>query len=147
MSQPNEISKNNITDGLKIVSYVANKNGNQELVQESMWSPVDVVNHQAWQEIDKHIEASKEKVAAGRASCLHYYMTANQMDTSLLASYTNQPRWLVCLHLLPFCFNRLRPESLTKYAEVFNVSEDDLLQGELKPPVYNQKASGGGVVD
>jgi hypothetical protein len=140
MDKSTQISESNITDGVKIISYIANDKGNQELVQGSMWSGVDVVNHLAWQEIDKHIEASKEKVAAGRASCLHYYMTANQMDTGLLASYTRQPRWLVRLHLIPFCFSRLRPGTLSKYAEVFNVSQDDLIQGELKPPVYNQRA-------
>lgn len=140
MDQQNQIPESSITGGVKIISYVANNKGNQELVQGSMWSAVDVVNHQAWQEIDKHITASKEKVAAGRASCLHYYMTANQMDAGLLASYTRQPRWLVRLHLIPFCFSRLRSRTLGKYAEVFNVSKDDLIQGELKPPVYNQRA-------
>ncbi len=140
MDKSTQISESNVTDGVKIISYVANNKGNQELVQGSMWSGVDVVNHLAWQEIDKHIEASKEKVAAGRASCLHYYMTANQMDTSLLASYTRQSRWLVRLHMIPLCFNRLRSGTLGKYAEVFNVSQDDLIQGELKPPVYNQRA-------
>lgn len=147
MEQLKHIPTGDITDGLKIISYVANKTGTQELVQGSMWSPVDVVNHQAWQEIDKHIQASKEKVAAGRVSCLHYYMTANQMDTSLLASYTNQPRWLVCLHLIPFCFNRLGSGTLGKYAGVFNVTKDNLIQGELKTPVYSQRAFGGSPVD
>lgn len=147
MDQPNQISESNVTDGVKIISYVANNKGNQELVQSSMWSGVDVVNHQAWREIDKHIEASKEKVAAGRASCLHYYMTANQMDTSLLASYTRQSRWLVRLHLIPFCFSRLGPGTLRKYAEVFNVSQNDLIQGELKPPIYNQRVCEGNTHD
>lgn len=147
MNKPNQILESDITDGVKIISYVANNKGNQELVQGSMWSPVDDVNNLAWQEIDKHIEASKDKVAAGQASCLHYYMTANQMDTSLLASYTRQPRWLVRLHLIPFCFSRLRPVTLNKYAEVFNVSQDDLSQGELKPAVYNQRVYEGNPVD
>ncbi|TKB10803.1 hypothetical protein [Desulforhopalus sp. IMCC35007] len=147
MGQLNEIPESDITGAVKVVSYVANKNGNQELVQGSMWSPVDVVNHQAWLEIDKHIGASKKKVAAGRVSCLHYYMTANQMDTSLLASYTRQPRWLVCLHLFPFFFRRLGAKSLKKYGEVFKVSPDDLRHGILKPPVYNQRECEGDSVD
>ncbi|BHH82331.1 hypothetical protein [Desulforhopalus sp. 52FAK] len=138
MDEPKQNSESSVTGGVKIVSYVANNSGNHELVQGSMWSPVDVVNDQAWQEIDKHIEASKEKVAAGRVSCLHYYMTANQMDAGLLASYTKQSRWLVRLHLIPFCFSRLGSTTLRKYAEVFNVSVDDLIKGALKPPVYNQ---------
>ncbi len=147
MDQPNQISESSITDGVKIISYVENNKGNQELVQSSVWFPVDVVNHQAWQEINKQIEASKEKVSTGRASCLHYYMTANQMDTGLLASYTRQPRWLVCLHLIPFCFSRLGSGTLRKYVEIFNVSEDDLSHGKLKPPVYDQRAHGENSVD
>jgi hypothetical protein len=147
MGQPNQIAESDITDGVKIISYVANKNGDQELVQSAMWSPVDVVNHQAWLEIEKHIEASKKKVAAGRVSCLHYYMTANQMNTSLLASYTRQPRWLVSLHLIPLCFSKLGSKTLKKYAEVFKVSPDDLRQGNLRPPVYNQRECEGNSVD
>lgn len=147
MDQSTKNEKNGVTGGVKVVSYVANNNGNHELVKGSMWSPVDVVNDQAWQEIDKHIAASKEDIAAGRVSCLHYYMTANQMDAALLASYTKQPRWLVRLHLIPFCFKRLGSGTLGKYAEVFNVSLDDLIQGELKPPVYNQSGHGESSVD
>lgn len=138
MDELNLNSDSRVACDVKIVSYVANNSGNHELVQGFMWSPVDVVNDQAWQEIDKHIVVSKEKVAAGRMSCLHYYMTANQMDTGLLASYTKQSRWLVRLHLIPFCYSRLGTTTLRKYAEVFNVSVDDLTLGTLKPPVYNQ---------
>lgn len=147
MAQTKQNGKSDVTDGVKIVSYVADNNGNHELVQGVMWSPVDVVNDQAWQEIDRHIAASKEKIAAGRVSCLHYYMTANQMDTALLASYTKQSRWVVRLHLIPFCFNRLGSTTLGKYAQIFNVSLDDLIQGELMPPVYNQGGHGESSVD
>lgn len=132
-------SDNGITDGLKIISYVSNHTGSQELVPGSMWQPVNIVNRQAWQEIESQIESSKTKVASGQVSCLHYYMTANQMDTGLLAKYTCQPRWLVRLHMVPFIYNRLRAGTLNKYAEIFKVSLDDLMQGKLEPPVYNQR--------
>jgi hypothetical protein len=139
MDKLNQSLDGDITDGLKIISYVANTSGSQELVQSSMWHPVGVVNHQAWQEIEKQIEASKKRVAAGRVSCLHYYMTANQMDAGLLANYTRQLRWLVRLHMIPFFFCRLSPDTLKKYGKIFNVSPDDLIQGQLKPPVYDQR--------
>lgn len=139
MNSPKQPSDNGITGGIKIVSYVTNEQGNQELVAGSMWHPVDIVNRQAWQEIEKQIESSKIKVAAGRASCLHYYMIANQMDINLLASYTCQSRWLVRLHMIPFFFNLLCTETLNKYSEIFQVSRDDLLEGKLKPPVYKQR--------
>ncbi len=129
-----------ITDGLKIISYVANDHGSQELVPSSVWQPVNIVNRQAWRKIEQQIESSKAKIIGGRASCLHYYMTANQMDTGLLAKYTRQPRWLVRLHMIPFFFSKLRARTLHKYVEIFNVSPDDLIEGRLLPPVYNQRA-------
>lgn len=122
-----------------MISYVADRKGSQQLVPGAMWQPVSVVNRQAWREIEKQIEASKAKVASGRASCLHYYMTANQMDPGLLAKYTGQPGWLVRLHLFPFIFNRLGEATLNRYVAVFKVSTDDLLAGRLAPPVYNQQ--------
>ena len=139
MELPDHSSAEDITDGLKIVSYAVNSKGEYELTPDFVWQPVHVVNHQAWQEIEKNIAASKDKIAAGRASCLHYYMTANQMDPGLLAQYTDQPRWKVCLHLLPFIFNRLSAKTLQKYAELYRISPDDLTQGRLQPLIPNHE--------
>ena len=139
MELPDHSSEEDITDGLKIVSYAVNSKGEYELIPDFVWQPVHVVNHQAWQEIEKNIAASKDKIAAGRVSCLHYYMTANQMDTSLLAQYTGQPRWKVCLHLLPCIFNRLSAKTLQKYAKLYKISPDDLTQGRLQPLIRNHQ--------
>lgn len=139
MELPDLSSDEDIADGLKIVSYGVNSKGDYELTPDFVWQPVNVVNHQAWQEIEKKIAASQAEIAAGRVSCLHYYMTANQMDTGLLAQYTGQPRWKVCLHLLPFFFHRLDATTLKKYAELYKISPDDLIQGRLQPPIYNHQ--------
>lgn len=135
-------SSEEITAGLKIVGYARNQKGEYELVPEFVWQPVEVVNQQAWQEIEKNIARSREKVLAGRVSCLHYYMTANQMDPGLLAAYTGQPRWKVRLHLVPWIFNRLPVDALMSYAELFKISPDDLRQGRLRSPIYTHKHSG-----
>ncbi len=137
MELPDHPADGGITEGLKIVSYVVNSKGEYELTPDFVWQPVNVVNHQAWQEIDKHISQSRKKVAAGQVSCLHYYMIANQMDTGLLAQYTGQARWKVYLHLLPFFFNRLSATTLKKYADLYKISADDLIRGTLRPPIYN----------
>lgn len=139
MELPDHSSEEDITDGLKIVSYALNSKGEYELIPDFVWQPVNVVNHQAWQEIEKNIAASKNKIAAGRVSCLHYYMTASQMDTGLLAQYTGQPRWKVCLHLLPFIFNRLSAKTLQKYAELYKISPEDLTQSRLQPFIHNHQ--------
>lgn len=128
-----------VTDGLHTVSYVADAQGEQELISGSVWQPVNIVNRQAWEEIEEHIAASREKIAQGRVSCLHYYMIANQMNIGLLAQYTGQARCLVRLHLIPFVFRRLGRKTLDRYANVFLVSPEDLIQGILKEPVYNQQ--------
>ncbi|MDO9043417.1 MAG: hypothetical protein Q7U64_13925 [Desulfocapsaceae bacterium] len=139
MPLPDHPADESITNGLKIISYGVNSKGEYELTLDDVWQPVNVVNTQAWQEIDKNIAASKDRIAAGRVSCLHYYMTANQMDTGLLAQYTGQARWKVCLHLVPFFFKRLSADTLKKYAELYQISPDDLTQGRLQPPLYNLK--------
>ncbi|MBE0582866.1 MAG: hypothetical protein IH612_03795 [Desulfofustis sp.] len=125
-----------INDGLRIVSYSANPDGRCIGHQDHGWQPVNIVNRQAWQEIEKRIAASRNKVAAGSVSCLHYYMTAHQMTPALLARYTGQASWLVRLHLVPFIFNRLGRATLQKYAELFQVSIADLTGGEMRPPIY-----------
>ncbi|MFA6498182.1 MAG: hypothetical protein WC256_03850 [Desulfurivibrionaceae bacterium] len=139
MENPEYSSGEGITAGLKIVSYAVNNKGEYELRPDFVWQPVNVVNHQAWLEIDKKITQSRKKVAAGRVSCLHYYMTANQMDTGLLAQYTGQPRWKVFLHLVPLIFNRLSANTLKKYAELYKIAPDDLIKGRLLPPLYNHE--------
>lgn len=147
MEEINEPPENVIDDTITTVSYVANKEGDQELVSSTFWQPVNIVNHQAWQEIEKQIEASKQKIQSGRASCLLYYMTANQLDAPLLAKYTDKSRWLVRLHLLPFFFKRLGVKTLKTYADFFKVTLDDLRQGKLKPPIYNEQQHGTQSVD
>jgi hypothetical protein len=128
-----------VADGLATVSYSMNSAGQYELVSGSGWQPVNVVNAQAWREIEKNIAAARDKVRSGRASCLQYYMTANQMDAGLLARYTGQPYWRVRLHLIPFFFSRLSPDIIGKYAELFQISTVDLTSGALKPPVYEHR--------
>ncbi|MCI5218580.1 MAG: hypothetical protein D3914_05175 [Candidatus Electrothrix sp. LOE2] len=128
-----------VTGELHTVSYVADAQGEQQLIPGSVWQPVNVVNRRAWEEIEQHVAVSKEKITQGRVSCLHYYMIANQMDIGLLAKYTGQARCLVRLHLLPFIFCRLGRKTLERYAQVFLVSPEDLIQGILKAPVYNRQ--------
>lgn len=127
-----------MTGGIPTVSYVADQDGRQELKSGKMWQPVNVVNRQAWEEIQRQITQVKEKIAAGKPSRLCYYMVINHMDTGLLAQYTGQLRLVVYLHTMPFIFKRLRAETLQKYAQVFKITVHDLVSGPLQPPVYER---------
>ncbi len=133
-----EPAEQDIADNIPTICYLADDKGTHQRTSACYWQPVNVVNQQAWDEIQRQIVTSKQKVQAGRVSCLHYYMTANQMNTALLARYTKQSSLRVRLHLHPFFFNRLSRLQLQVYAELFHVTVDDLLHGALKPPVYQQ---------
>lgn len=128
-----DASREELTAGQKIVSYTCNDRGEYELVQQFAEQPVTVANRQAWEEIERQVERSRSEVLSGRVSCLHYYMTMALMDPGLLAKYAGLPRWKVRLHLFPFFFARLSAATLQKYADVFNISPDDLRAGRLIP--------------
>ncbi len=128
-----------VNDGLRIVNYRAGSDGLCRCQQGYGWQPVNIVNHQAWQEIEKQVDRARRNIAAGKASCLAYYMVANQMTPALLARYTGQSSWLVRLHLRPFVFKRLGRETLQKYADVFQVAPADLAAGELQAPIYQSR--------
>lgn len=124
-----------ITDGLHTLAYVPTGTGIEPVAQAG-WQPVNEVNRQAWEEIERRVEAARAAVLAGRRSRLFYYMIANQMDCLLLGQYTGQSPLLVWLHLRPLLFRRLGPARLRRYAELFQVDVRDLVQGELQPPIY-----------
>jgi len=125
-----------VTGGLHTISYAQAGEGLCRPLSGPGWQPVDVVNRLAWQEIEVQVCAAREKVRQNRASCLYYYMIANQMNVGLLAGYTHQSRLRVLLHLRPFFFRRLCRRTLQRYAALFQVSVADLNDGRLKSPVY-----------
>ncbi|NEX20726.1 hypothetical protein G3480_10460 [Thiorhodococcus mannitoliphagus] len=137
-SENAEQEARSITDGLHTLNYIPDDSGRVSTDQQDGWQPVNEVNHQAWQEIDRHIDQASRKIASGRASCLYHYMAANQMSPRLLASYARLPLWKVYLHLLPFFFRRLSRDDLRPYAQLFQISEDDLQAGRLLPAVYHR---------
>ena len=122
-----------VTDGLKTVSYASNGTGRVDMTKGDGWQPVNEVNGQAWREIEQRIDRARTRVASGRASCLYYYMIANQMSPWLLARYTRQSLLAVLLHLLPFFFKRLKTGALQKYADLFRIAAEDLVLGKLPP--------------
>jgi len=120
-----------VTDGLQTVSYLQTREGTIAPVKGDGWPPVNDVNRQAWREIERKITVSRNKVASGRFSCLYYYMTVHQMNILLLARSTSQAPWKVLLHMIPFFFRRLTATPLQNYADLFQVTPDDLRKGRM----------------
>ena len=79
-----------------------------------------------WDDINQKIAAAKEKVSRNEASPIFFFMEKNVMNIGILSSYTGFFKWQIKRHLKPAVFNNLSIKKLTRYAEVFNVSVDEL---------------------
>ena len=79
-----------------------------------------------WDDINQKIAAAKEKVSRNEASPIVFFMEKNVMNIGILSSYTGFFKWQIKRHLKPGVFNNLSIKKLTRYAEVFNVSVDEL---------------------
>ncbi len=116
-----------LEDKFKVVKYAVNENGEYEQVPTVGWEPENVALNQVWDEINQDIEDTRQKVANGKLSPIAYFMKKNLMDEKLLASHVGLNRFLVKWHLRPRKFRKLKRKTLARYADVFNISVDELV--------------------
>lgn len=121
----------NLFEGkFKVVKYAVDDDGKYGTVGSSGWEPENVVLNQAWEEINKKVEEAKKKIEAGELSPLAYHMEKNIMDIGMLAQYMDIPKRKVNRHLEPPGFNGLDEKTLARYAEVFDISVEELKETE-----------------
>jgi hypothetical protein len=117
-------------DGLNMgmceVAYARDQRGRYVKVPSLGWEPKNVANEKAWEQVEEQIEEQVRLVREGRKSPLAYYMTLNLMDTGLLSRYMRMSRWRVKRHLKPRVFARLSHRILSRYAQLFEVSVEQL---------------------
>ncbi|HEV2354982.1 MAG TPA: hypothetical protein VGR89_12105 [Puia sp.] len=85
----------------------------------------------AWQDITERVSVAAEKVLRGEASPLLYFMELKLMDAAVLADYAGLWKWQVKRHLRPAAFSRLSERKLQRYAELFEISVNELLHPNL----------------
>lgn len=110
----------------KEVCYATDSEGKYTTELSKGWDVKITALNKAWEDIDQRIEAAREKVLKGEVSPLLFFMEKGIMDISLLADYTGFWQWQIKRHLKPDVFKNLSNKRLQRYAEVFNVSVDDL---------------------
>ena len=110
----------------KEVCYAVDGSGKYVTELSKGWDVKITALDTAWNDVENRIAAAKEKVMKNEASPLLYYMEHGLMDISLLAAYTGFWKWQIKRHLKPAVFKNLPEKKLKKYAEVFNVSIDEL---------------------
>lgn len=121
----------NLFEGkFKVVKYAVDDDGNYGTVGSTGWEPENVVLNQAWDEINKKVEETKNKIDAGELSTLAYHMEKNIMDVGMLSQYMDISKRKVSRHLEASGFAELDTKTLEKYAEVFDISVEELKKTE-----------------
>lgn len=110
----------------KEVTYVVGEDGKYETAQSTGWDVKTDALNVAWGEVNGKIEAARQKVLNGEASPVLYFMEKKIMDLSILSAYTGFWKWTIKKHMKPSVFNKLPEEKLKKYAELFEVSVEEL---------------------
>jgi hypothetical protein len=108
--------------GMREITYAIDENGRYVGVPSLGWEPKNIANAQAWEVIAEDIKSQARLVRAGKRSPLAYHLARHLMTVGLAASYVRLPRWRVKRHLKPSVFNRLKPEIMQRYADVFGLT-------------------------
>lgn len=106
--------------------YAVDENGEYTTEHTTGWDPKTIALSNAIEKIKERVEAAKQKVHANETSPIEYYMELNKMDLSVLASYVGIWKWRVKRHFKPSVFSKLNSKTLQKYAEVFEISVEQL---------------------
>ncbi len=119
--------------------YSLDKDGNYTTVRSVGWDPKNAVMQEAWDVVNDKIEIARQAVLSGKLSPIAYYIEKNIMDTGLVAKYMGIWKWTVKKHLKPRNFAKLSDELLEKYAKIFSISKDDLIDIELLMTINDNK--------
>ena len=110
----------------KELVYAVDSSGNYTTALSSGWEVKAKALDVAWEDIEKRIEASRQKVLNNEASPILYFIELRLMDIGIVSAYTGFWKWSIKRHLKPSVFRKLPASKLQKYAEAFNVSVDEL---------------------
>lgn len=110
----------------KEVCYAVNENGEYVTALSRGWQVKADALGITWQEVEEKVKEAREKINCGEASPLLFFMEVNMMDVSIVAAYTGFWQFTVKRHLKPGVFKTLSDKKLQQYAEVFNITLQEL---------------------
>lgn len=106
--------------------YAVDENGSYTTEHTTGWDPKTIALNNAIDEINERIANAKQRALENKTSPIEYYMEVHKMDLSVLASYVGMWRWRVKRHFKPQVFKRLSKKTMQKYADVFEISINEL---------------------
>jgi hypothetical protein len=111
---------------LRKLLYATDKDGHYTGIPSVGWEAENIATKGAWDEVSEALKETEVAVKAGQLSPIAYFMQKCLMDVAILASYVGRWQWTVKRHMKPSVFAKLSASTLAKYAEVFNISMDEL---------------------
>ncbi len=110
----------------KEVCYAVDETGEYTTALSRGWQVKADALGITWEEAQARTTNAREKVKNGQASPILFFMELNMMDVPIVAAYTGFWQWTVKRHLKPDVFKNLSDRKLQKYAEVFDISVEEL---------------------
>lgn len=111
---------------IRELCYAVDENGEYTTEHTSGWDPKTIALNNAMDDIKERVASARQRVLDNVTSPIEYYMELHKMDLSVLASYVGIWKWRVKRHFKPSVFKKLSSKTLQKYADVFEISIDEL---------------------
>ena len=108
------------------IVYAVDESGKYSTVLSNGWEVKTAALDVAWKDVEQRILAAKEKVDRRQASPILFFMELRVMDIGIVSAYTGFWKWQVKRHLKYPVFEKLSESRLRKYAELFEVSVNEL---------------------
>ena len=118
--------KSHLKNFTREVCYVKNSEGKYVTDLSTGWEVKSAALNNQWDEIERRIKKAKEKIINGKASPILYFFELKLMDLTVLSGYTGFSKWRIKRHMRPNVFKNLNDKTLQVYAEIFEISLNDL---------------------
>ena len=102
--------------------YARDADGQMVIAASRGWEVEEIVTSHAVQALHAQAEAARQRVQAGLASPLEFWMYERRMDLALLAQTSGFWQWRVKRHLRPDGFAKLSTQQLERYAQALGMA-------------------------
>ena len=108
-------------DGHAKLMYARDAQGRVVTTRSRGWEAEEIVTSHAVDTLVAQAEDARQRVRAGTASPLEYWMYACRMDVALLSQTSGFWQWRVRRHLKPKHFAALPAKHLARYSEALGL--------------------------
>lgn len=102
--------------------YARDAQGRMVIAASAGWEAEEIVTNHAVESLQAQALEARQRVQAGLASPLEYWMYARRMDLPLLSQTSGYWQWRVKRHLRPEVYAKLTDAQLQRYADALGLT-------------------------